>query len=112
MAKAAVDFVALTVRLKCECENWNFGGAVEQRSSLLAAKRRKNAAHGASRGNKWEAEKPQRGERPVLTHTLNPRPFKTRSKSKAFLPIASEVMSKTYVSLGVSLTLWFIAFPR
>ena len=65
MAKAAVDFVALTVRLKCECENWNFGGAVEQRSSLLAAKRRKNAAHGASRGKKWKTEKPQRGERRV-----------------------------------------------
>src|SRR4030081_2722300 len=40
--------------------------------SLLAAKRRKNAAHGASRGKKSEADKPQRRERPVLTHTLQP----------------------------------------
>jgi hypothetical protein len=31
-------------------ENQNFADAVEQISALLAARRRKNAAHGASRG--------------------------------------------------------------
>ena len=42
----------------------------------LAAKRRKNAAPGVSRGQKWEADQPQRGERLVLTHTLEAAPFK------------------------------------
>jgi hypothetical protein len=38
-------------------------------SSEEAAKRRKNAAHGVSRGEKWGTDKPQRGERLALTHT-------------------------------------------
>jgi len=49
--------------LKCVRENGNFGGAVEQSSSLLAAKRRKNAAHGASRGKKGEADKAPAGRK-------------------------------------------------
>src|ERR1035441_8563005 len=39
-----------------------------RKKKFAAAKRRKNAAHGASRGEKWEIDKPQRGERRVLTH--------------------------------------------
>jgi hypothetical protein len=56
--------------LQCVRENLPFSETVEQSSTLLAAKRRKNAAHGASRGEKCKADKPQRGERQVLTHTL------------------------------------------
>jgi hypothetical protein len=41
------------------------------RCSLVAAKRRKNAAHGASRGKVGTAKKPQGGERLVLTHSLS-----------------------------------------
>jgi hypothetical protein len=39
---------------------------VEQGQRFLAAKRRKNAAHGASRGYMCELIQPQRGERGVL----------------------------------------------
>jgi hypothetical protein len=41
--------------------------------SLLAAKRRKNAAHGASRGYKWKMIEPQRGGRKVLIHKAQAR---------------------------------------
>jgi len=40
-----------------------FTGTVEQTPPLLAAERRKNAAHGASRGRDVNAVEPQRGER-------------------------------------------------
>ena len=49
-----------------------FNDAVEQTVPLLAAKRRQNAAHGVKPWEKWKTEKPQRGERLVLTHTLSP----------------------------------------
>ncbi len=58
--------------LKSVRENEMFGGTVEQRSPLLAAERRQNAAHDASRGEKVDADKPQRGERLTLTHILKP----------------------------------------
>jgi len=57
-------------RFQCVRENSNLQLAVEQYLRLSAAKRRKNAAHGASRGYKWDTFKPRRGERRVLTHTL------------------------------------------
>jgi len=44
-----------------------FTGPVEQTPPLQAAERRKNAAHGASRGRNADAVKPQRGERRTLT---------------------------------------------
>jgi hypothetical protein len=45
---------------------------VDKASGFLAAKRRKNTARGVSRGFKWEMIQPQRGERGVFTHTLQP----------------------------------------
>ena len=59
-------------RLQGVRENSSPEAAVEQSSQLLAAKRRKNGAHGVSRGSKWEMRKPHRGERKVLTHILQP----------------------------------------
>jgi hypothetical protein len=60
---------------------------------FAAAKRRKNAAHGASRGEKWETDKPQRGERRVLTHALCPA--KTGQ-----IPVTTQAR----VTWGISLT--------
>ncbi len=59
-------------RLKRLCENYDCRVAVEWNSRFSAAKRRKNTAHGVSRGFKWKRNKPQRGERPVLTQSLKP----------------------------------------
>ena len=39
-------------------------------STPTAAKRRKNAAHGASRGEESKTDQPQRGERLVATYLL------------------------------------------
>jgi len=41
---------------------------VVQPSTLLAAKRRKNAAHDTKPWEEWETDEPQRGERLVSTH--------------------------------------------
>ena len=49
--------------LQCVREISGFESTVEQQRPLLAAKRRKIAAHGASRGTKWEMIEPRRGER-------------------------------------------------
>jgi len=47
---------------------------------IVAAKRRKNAARGASRGRKQEINKPQRAERRFITPTANER-IKCKSKN-------------------------------
>jgi hypothetical protein len=44
-------------------ENEDFGDKAGQSATLLAAKRRKNAAHGVSRGEKRKTDKPERGAR-------------------------------------------------
>jgi len=49
-AKARVFLWVWAARLKCVRENSIRGFAVEHNRRFLAAKRRKNAAHGASRG--------------------------------------------------------------
>ena len=41
------------------------------KATLLAAERRKNAAHGASRGQKWEPDKPRPGRKIALTPTIS-----------------------------------------
>jgi beta-lactamase regulating signal transducer with metallopeptidase domain len=55
-------------------QNWIFGATAEQASAnessqSSAAERRKNAAHGASRGTARNPDNPQRGERPTLALT-------------------------------------------
>ncbi len=57
-------------RLKSLCANSTLGFAVEQNHRSPAAKRRKNAAQGASPGCKWEMSQPRRSERRVHTQTL------------------------------------------
>ena len=54
---------------KLYCPEESGSGSQRVGAEQVAAKRRKNAAHGASRGRKWEIIQPQRGERKVLTHT-------------------------------------------
>jgi hypothetical protein len=56
--------------LRSPCENQDFGVTVEQNHEFLAAKLRKNAAHGAKPRGKVRNRHPQRGESVVLTHTL------------------------------------------
>jgi len=54
-------------------ENSDLQFAVEQYLRLSAAERRKNAAHGASRGCKWKTIKPRRAKDEFFTHTLMAR---------------------------------------
>ena len=81
---------------------------MEQGQRFLAAKRRKNKAHGVSRGYKWEMIQPQRGERGVLTHTLKPPfflafyvapkavPLKTNPGGAQHHALAKSLMSHLY----------------
>ncbi len=59
-----------------------FAGTVEQTPPLPAAERRKNAAHGVSRGRNTDAAKPQRGER------LHPTNTRTAAKTAPSLSLA------------------------
>ncbi len=54
---------------KSVCENSSSRFGVAQHHRFSAAKRRKNAAHGESRGCEWKMIQPRRAERAVLTHT-------------------------------------------
>ena len=60
----------LIAALKCVREKSNSGETVEQSSALLAAKRRKNAAHGVSRGEKWEAAPAKIGPDRAITFKI------------------------------------------
>ncbi len=94
LRKGVVELVRELAKLrtqgpKCVRESSNFDDAVEQTPTLLAAKRRKNAALGASRGEKWEADKPQRGERPILTPRLKPSSFLGANGMSEAMPFQS-----------------------
>ena len=70
---------------------WRF--SVEQALLSLAAKRRKNTAHGESRGNKWEMIQPQRGERGFHAHSYCPAVL------SSLLAIFTPLSPSTYLAM-------------
>jgi nucleotidyltransferase/DNA polymerase involved in DNA repair len=54
--------------LQCVCEDSNLKAVGKPNSLFSAAKRRKNEAHGASRGSNGEMSQPRRGERQSVLH--------------------------------------------
>ena len=85
--------------------------AVES-SSLVAAERRQNAAHGASRGNlSTETNQPQRDERSTLTHTSASSPQIKTPPTNA-LPISLLSISWTVLASAIYLAVALILLAR
>ena len=89
-------------------QNRIFGAIAEQASaknssSLQAAERRRNAAHGASRGTAPNTDKPQRGENPALA--LTPTAAATEAHaSPSSLPTEPTTTNAPTVTLATSLS--------